>query len=144
MNEQENKEIVERFFEDVVTEGQVNLLDDLVADDFVDHEEFPGQEQRTQGPQAAREVAEEFRNAFPDLQVEVEQSMAEGDLVTTRTRWTGTHEGPLFGIEPTNETVEFTAIDIVRIEDGRAREHWGLTDNMSLFEQIGQSEPTSP
>lgn len=141
MNEQENKQRVERFFKDVMSEGQIDLVDELVADDYVEHEELPGREETLRGTQAARSVVEEFRNAFPDLEVEVEQTMAEGDLVTARTRWRGTHEGPLFGIEPTNETVEFTAIDIVRLEDGRAREHWGLTDNMALFDQIGQGQP---
>lgn len=141
MTEQENEEMVRRFFQDVMSQGNTDLVDKLVADDYVDHEELPGREGQTQGPQAVQNVVEVFRAAFPDLDVEIEQTLTDGDLVAARTTWSGTHKGELFGVEPTNETVEFTAIDIVRIEDGLAREHWGLTDNTTLLSQIGAIQP---
>lgn len=140
MAEEENKQLVQRFFVDVLGDGQLDLIDKLVAEDFVDHEQGPGQQGAGQGRQAAREVVETFREAFPDLDVSVDQLVAEDDIVTVRTTWRGTHEGELMGLEATDETVEFTCIDIVRIEDGLARERWGLADELTILTQIGETE----
>lgn len=141
MTAQENKQLAKRFFEDVLTEGQVELIDKLVAEDYVEHEVPPGQEPPADGRQALKEMVEGIREGIPDLEVHVDKLLADGDLVAIHTRWSGTHAGPLWGIEPTNEQVSFHAVDIVRIEDGRAREHWGVTDNLSLFSQVGAVEP---
>lgn len=141
MSEQENKDLVQRFYDDVLTGGQLDLIDKLAGEDFVDHEGMPGQPTPVQGRENMKEFIQEFHNAFPDLEVTVNESIAEGDRVTVRSTWAGTHEGALFGIEPSNQPVEFTCIDIVRIEDGLAREHWGLTDNLTLFSQIGAINP---
>lgn len=133
--------MTERFYEDVVNGEQLDLLDKMVAEDFLDHEAPPGQEPPVRGRQVVRTVVEGMHEAFPDLEVELEETIAEGDLVTTRTTWRGTHEGSFFGIEPSNETVEVDAIDVVRIEDGLVTEHWGLMDTIGLMTQIGEIEP---
>lgn len=137
MTVQENKELVKRFFEDVVNEGQMELVDKLISRSYAEHEVPPGQDLPANGRDALKEMVREFRKGFPDLQVEVDRLVGEGDIVTAHTTWTGTHEGSFWGIEPTHETVRFTAVDMVAFEDGKAVEHWGLTDNLALFSQIG-------
>lgn len=139
--EEDNKQMTKRFYEDVVNGGQLDLIDKMVAEDFVDHEAPPGQEPPVRGRDVTRTVVEGMREAFPDLEVEVQQVVAEGDLVTARTTWRGTHEGSFFGIDPSNESVEVESIDIVRVEDGVVTEHWGLMDNVALLSQIGEIQP---
>ena len=63
--------------------------------------------------------------------------MADGNLEAGRAVLTGTHKGELLGVAATNRTVEFESVDIIRVEDGKVDEHWGLTDVMSLMQQIG-------
>jgi predicted ester cyclase len=67
----------------------------------------------------------------------VEPMMADGDLEAARVIVTGTHEGELMGIGATGRTVEFESVDIIRVEDGKVAEHWGVTDTMSLMQQLG-------
>jgi predicted ester cyclase len=75
--------------------------------------------------------------AFPDLECMVERMIAEGDTVAVHTTMRGTHEGELMGVAVSGNAVEFAGIDIVRIADDRAVEHWGVTDSMAIMEQVG-------
>jgi predicted ester cyclase len=63
--------------------------------------------------------------------------MAAGNLEAARAVITGTHKGELMGVAPTDRTVEFESVDIIRVEDGKVAEHWGVTDVMSLMQQLG-------
>ena len=78
-----------------------------------------------------------FVEAVPDLQIEVHQLFGEGDLAAGRATWSGTQEGELPGIPATGKRFSIDSIDIVRFEDGRAVEHWGVTDNLGLLTQLG-------
>jgi predicted ester cyclase len=77
-----------------------------------------------------------LRAAFPDLRVQIHAQVAEGDLVTTRKTVHGTHRGELFGIPPTHKAVAIDVIDVVRLENGRYVEHWGLTTLESVVAQM--------
>jgi steroid delta-isomerase-like uncharacterized protein len=131
------KELCRRFYEDVVNGEDYDLIDELVAPDVVDHEEFPG---IPEGREGVREFFKLMRAAFPDMRVSVEQVFGEGELAAVRTRTTGTHRGEFMGVPATDQSVDFEGIDIVRVVDGRAVEHWGLTDTMTMMQQLGVIE----
>ena len=128
--------LIKRFYEDVIGGGQINLVDELTTDDLVDHEEgLPGQ---PSGREGVKFFINAMRDAFPDIRVgTVEPVMADGNLEAARVTLTGTHKGELMGVAATNRTVEIESIDIIRVEDGKVAEHWGVTDTMSLMQQLG-------
>jgi predicted ester cyclase len=78
-----------------------------------------------------------IRAAFPDIHETVEDIIAEGDTVVTRTTWRGTHQGALLGIAPTGKHVSVSGIDISRVASGKFVEHWQSADNLGLLQQLG-------
>lgn len=128
--------IMQRFYQEVLVGGNVALVDELIADDFVDHEEpFPGQ---PPGKEGVVFYINAIRSAFPDLKVKTsEPALADGNLEALHGVLTGTHQGDFVGIAPTGRNVEFAGIDIIRVQDGKVAEHWGVTDTLTLMQQIG-------
>ena len=128
--------IMQRFYQEVLVGGNVALVDELIADDFVDHEEpFPGQ---PPGKEGVVFYINAIRSAFPDLKVKTsEPALADGNLEAVHGILTGTHQGDFVGIAPTGRNVEFAGIDIIRVQDGKVAEHWGVTDTLTLMQQIG-------
>ena len=128
--------IMQRFYQEVLVGGNVALVDELIADDFVDHEEpFPGQ---PPGKEGVVFYINAIRSAFPDLNVKTtEPALADGNLEAVYGILTGTHQGDFVGIAPTGRNVEFAGIDIIRVQDGKVAEHWGVTDTLTLMQQIG-------
>lgn len=119
-----NKSVVERLVRDIVNGGQVDLLDEVLAADFVAHGVGPG----PAGPDGMRRLIATWRTAFPDWQDHIDEIVAEGDLVVLKITAQGTHNGPLLGIEPTGETVQWGMIEMVRLADGKIVEQWGYSD----------------
>ena len=113
-----------RRFYDLINAGHVDGFGELLADDFVEHEETPGLTPTKEG------VTDFFRMyiaAFPNLRMDAEDVLASGDKVVARVRVTGTHEGEFMGMPATGKDIDVQAIDIVRFgDDGLAREHWGV------------------
>jgi predicted ester cyclase len=132
----EGSGLIARFYRGVIGNGDLSLIDELTADDFVDHEEgLPGQ---PPGKEGVKYFVNAMREAFPDIvPIEVSPMLADGDLEAARTVLRGTHRGQLMGVEPTQKTVEIESIDIVRVVDGKVAEHWGITDTAGLMMQIG-------
>ena len=127
--------LIKRFYSEVLAGGNYDLIDELVAEGLVDHESLPGQ---PPGREGARFFVDMMRAAFPDLSVKSsEPALAEGNLEAARTVVTGTHQGELMGVAATGRTVEIESIDIIRTEDGKVAEHWGITDSMSIMKQLG-------
>ena len=133
MSEQ-NKVIVRRMYDEVVGQGKLDLIDELVDPDVVEHEEFPG---IPPGREGVKEFFSMFRSAFPDLQFAVEDMVAEGDKVAARITIRGTHKGPFLDIAPTGKQITVDAIDIFRFASGKIVDHWGVTDQMSMMQQLG-------
>lgn len=127
--------IARRFIEEVFNQGRLDVIDELVAGDAVEHESLPiaTGEMRTD----LRTWLAELRAAFPDYHLELDDVIAEGDRVATRGRITGTNTGSLLGMPPTGRSICVDAIDIIRIEDGRIVEHWGITDGQAMARQLG-------
>lgn len=131
----EDTGLIRRFYEEVLAGGNLDLIDELASSEFVDHEEgVPGQ---PPGLEGVRFFVGVMRDAFPDLRAEVAPTMADGDLEAARAMLRGTHEGEFMGVPATGNSVEFETLDIVRLEGGKVVEHWGVTDTMSLMQQIG-------
>ena len=135
-----NRELARRFYE-LVNAGEVDAFMELVADDFVDHEEFPGLPETKEG---VRQFFELMRVAFPDFRIEPQHIVAEGDLVAVYMTMTGTHQGDFMGIRPSGRRMEVPGMDLVRIRDGKAVEHWGVTDNLAMMQQLGAVPEEAP
>jgi steroid delta-isomerase-like uncharacterized protein len=133
MSEQ-NKALVRRFLDQVFNNARPEVIDELIADDYVDHSASPGQ---APGPGGARQIYEMYRTAFPDLRVEIHELVAEADLVVVRATFAGTSQGPLMGAPPTGKPVQIASMVIVRLRDGRFVERWEQMDLLGLMLQLG-------
>jgi steroid delta-isomerase-like uncharacterized protein len=134
----ENKRLARRFPEEAATEGNIDILDTLLARDFLDHGVF-GRD--SEGPDAAKAELHRLRTAFPDFEAAVEDIIAEGDIVAMRVTLSGTHEGEFMGVEPTGESFTIQNMVFTRIQDGRIVERWTQPDTLGLFKQLGVSVP---
>jgi steroid delta-isomerase-like uncharacterized protein len=133
MSAEENKEIVRRFW-GVWEEGNLSLVDELLAPDYVNHS--PGMPGQPEGPEGVKAVVNMFRSGLPDLKVVIEDVIAEGDKVMMRYKIEGTHEGELFGVQPTGRRVSIESITVERVSGGKIREHWRVTDTLDMMQQL--------
>jgi steroid delta-isomerase-like uncharacterized protein len=132
---EEIKALVRRQEEDLFSGGNLELADEIYASHYVGHD--PSNPEEVRGLQAAKQEAAEYRQAFPDLRVTVEDLIAEEDKVAARLRVRGTHLGDLNGIAPTGRRVDFTGIVISRVEGGRIAEDWANFDDLGMMRQLG-------
>ena len=120
---------------DHINAGDLGAFGEMLADDMVEHEEADGLPQTKEG---VIQFFTMFRGAFSDLQMEVEDMIGSGDTVWSRVRITGTNDGDFMDMPATGKKVDFQGVDIVRINDaGKAVEHWGVTDTMTMMQQLG-------
>ena len=120
---------------DLLSAGDIDGFGDLLADDFVEHEETPGLEPTKEG---VKQFFHMYRAAFPDLRMEPQDVLASGDKVVARARATGTNQGEFVGMPATGKSVDVQLIDIIRFgDDGLAREHWGVFDALGMMQQLG-------
>ena len=126
-------ELVERFHTELLAARDPAVVDAFFGEDFVSHNMPPG---FPQGREGVKLFFSTFRDGFPDVTVEIDELVADGDRVAVATTFTGTHTGSLMGMEPTGRRVSVTGIDIVRVSDGRIVEHRGLTDIAGLMRQL--------
>ena len=131
----DTKAIARRFLEEAFNSGNLDVVDEPVAPEFVNHDAaLP--EPRV-GIEAAKASITGYREAFPDLRLTIEQQLAEGEYVTTRWSASGTHQGNLMGMAPTGKQATVTGITIDRIVDGRFVESWTNWDTLGLMQQLG-------
>jgi steroid delta-isomerase-like uncharacterized protein len=138
MSAEENKAIVRRFW-GVWEEGNIDLVDELLAPDYINH--TPASPDQPTGPEGVKGVVAMFRSAIPDLRVVVEDMIAEGDKVAVRYTLEGTHEGELFGLPPTGQQLSIKSIAVERVSDGKIQEHWRVTDSLDMMQQLGVIPP---
>lgn len=137
-----NKKLAGRFYQEVIEAGKVDVIDELVDADFVEHEQMPGLQP---GREGLKQFMTAYHAAFPDSRCVVEHMIAEGDTVAAALRFQGTHRGDFLGIPATGRSVDVPGIDLVRIRDGKAVEHWGVSDTMTMMEQLrGPGEREMP
>lgn len=134
MSKERNIEIQKRWGEEVANNGNVEVLDEILADDFYDHDPAPDV---TPDREGLKKFFRSMHAAFPDLQTEVIEMVAADDKVGIRYRVRGTHKGEFMGHPPTGRTFDVAAMQIARFEDGKVKERWGLTDQLGMLEQLG-------
>jgi steroid delta-isomerase-like uncharacterized protein len=131
---EENKALVRRGWEQIVNERNPDAIDEVYAPDFVWHEP----DQDIQGSEQARQFTAMYFQAFPDMNVTVEDVIAEGEKVVSRWRIRGTHQGETEELgPPTERQVELEGITIHRFEGGKIVEEWERYDNLSFMQQLG-------
>ena len=144
MSAEANKAVVREFVEEVQGKHRLELLAELIHPNYVDHVHPAGR-----SPEGAvDEVRDTIRRAlsgmlraFPDLEVTIDEQIAEGDRVVTRKTFRGTHQGELWGQPPTGKRIEFEVIDIFRVADGKIIELWAQLDVLSLARKLGLRPP---
>lgn len=116
--------------------GDTTVVDSFIASNFVEHEQVPGS---APGAAGLRAMITSFHTAFPDMQMPISDMAADSDKVWVHSTMTGTMKGPLMGMKPTGKSFSIEAFDLVRIENGKAVEHWGSTDFAGMLQQLGVS-----
>jgi steroid delta-isomerase-like uncharacterized protein len=134
MPTEENKEVVRRLVEGAQIGRDLSLVDDLLAPEFVDRSPMGGLPPTREG---VKLLFAGLHAAFPDLRVEIDEQVAEGDTVVTRKTFNGTHEGAFLGVPASRKRVSFEVVDFLRVVDGRIVEHRHIVDQLSLLQQLG-------
>ena len=116
-----------------ISAGDLSAVDELVADDYVEHEQVPG---LAPGKAGVRQLFEMFHSAFAEAGVEVDDMIAEGDKVFVLARMTGTQRGEFMGIPTTGNSIDVSVCDYFRVEGGVLAEHWGVMDAAGMMQQL--------
>ena len=135
MAAQDNKRLIRRALDEIYTKGDLELADELVHPDFIDHE--PAHPEQPSGPESVKRTVRHLQGMFGGLRFEVEDEIAEGDRVAQRVTMSGRQTGPLMGREPTGRQFAVRHIYIWRIADDKIVEHWGSLDDLGLLGQLG-------
>jgi predicted ester cyclase len=132
----ENKEVVRRFNIEVIQNGSEEEFHALMASEFINHAAPSGM---PNGPQSMWSTFQNIlRPALSDLKVTIHDQIAEGNMVTTRKTISGIHSGTLMGVPPTGKDIAISVIDIVRVQDGKYAEHWGLNNLSNLLAALAK------
>jgi len=140
----ENKAFIRRWFEEVWNKGREEAIDEMFAEEGIANglEDESGRPLR--GATGFKPFFRKFREAFPEIEVVVEDVIAEGDKVAARCTVRGRHRGDTLGFAATEKPVEFTGMTIVRIRDGKIVEAWNNFDFMTMFQQLGALRLEAP
>jgi len=128
-----NKARVRRVFEEGLNQKKLDVFDELLAPNYVNHN-MPAP---APGPAGFKQVIQMFLTAFPDMHITIEDAFGEGDTVGSRGYFTGTHQGEFMGIPPTNKSVKVPYIDLWRTENSLFVENWVQMDMLGLMQQLG-------
>jgi steroid delta-isomerase-like uncharacterized protein len=131
-----NKTVSRRFFEEVFSKGNLNVLDEIIAKDHVNS--GPGTiSGLPNGLEGTKQFVTAYRNAFPDIHLTIDEQIAEGDKVVTRWTGHGTHQGELAGLPATGKSTTVTGIVVDRLVNGKIAESWGIFDEFGMMQQLG-------
>jgi steroid delta-isomerase-like uncharacterized protein len=122
-----------RRFYDAINAGRLEIIDEVVDERLVEHEELPA---GAGGREGVRQFFTAARTAFPDFAMRIEDMALEGDKLFIRATMTGTQRGEFMGIPPSGQKMAVPVADIVRFENGRIVEHWGVTDTGLMMRQL--------
>ena len=129
--------IAHEWFEELWNKRQTATIDRLLAPDVIAHGLVDEKGNEIRGPSEFKTFFEQFTKAFPDIHVEVADTISEGDRIAARCIVTGTHRGETLGVPGSNKPVQFTGVAILRIKDGKIVEAWNNFDFQTLSRQIG-------
>ena len=128
----DNKAIARRFY-DAMNEGKLEIIDEVIDENLIEHDELPG---LTPNREGVRQFFQMVRTAFPDFSMTIEDMIAEGDKVFIRATMKGTQRGEFMGIPASGKQMAVPFADIVRFSGGRVVEHWGITDTGAMMSQL--------
>lgn len=131
-----------RLIDEGFTQGRLEVADELIADDLVEHQDYGPR--HAAGPAGVKAVIASLHRAFSDFRLTIEDVAVVGDTVWTRNVATGTHDGTFMGHPPTGRTFRIDVFDTLRVVDGRIVEHWGVPDRLGVLLQIGAVRPPLP
>jgi predicted ester cyclase len=134
-----NKALV-RSFVDEMTSGDTTKVDSLVAESFVEHQEMPGM---APGREGVKAMIAGFHVSFPDLKNTINDIGVDGDKVWMYSNMSGTMKGEFMGMKATGKSFNVEAFDLVRIENGKAVEHWGVLDAAAMMAQLAGTPPSA-
>jgi steroid delta-isomerase-like uncharacterized protein len=141
MMSQSNKQLAERFHDDIFVAGRLDVADEIISQDFVAHGPVPPD--FASGPAGVKRWATSLRGGFPnDLWIKHHQIIAEGDLVVVRWQSGGTHNGEMMGVPATGKATNVTGVDVFRIADGKIAELWQEWNVMEFMQQLGVLPPS--
>lgn len=132
--------VMRTWFDEVWNQGREATIDRLFAADALAYG-LPGGPMR--GPDGFRPVFQAFRNAFPDIHIEIERAISAGDSVAASCHVTGTHTGAMPGLPPTGRRVDFHGMTMATVVDGVVRECWNCFDFLTMYQQLGVVAPIS-
>ncbi|MDQ1513870.1 MAG: hypothetical protein QOC59_1712 [Microbacteriaceae bacterium] len=133
MGSEANTRSARRYYDEVLNQGRTELLDELAASDYDEHDPLPGQ---GTGRQGLKDRVSALRQALGQT-FTVEDVIAEGDRVAVRWSATGRHVGDFMGMPPSGRSFTIAGIDIHRFRDGRMAEHWHVVDQLAMLQQLG-------
>ena len=134
MSAEDNKATNRRFYEEVINQKHLAVIDEIYDANYVSHSLAPG---RLPGREGLKAFVSAFHAAFPDLHFTIEDLIAEEDRVVARVSMSGTQQGAFMGIPATGKHVVVPGLDMLRFANGKIAEHWGGPDQMSLMQQLG-------
>jgi predicted ester cyclase len=131
-----NEAIYRRMIEEGFNQGHLSVVDELVAPGAREHQRGAGD-----GIEGTKNTIKYLRSAFPDFKITIDELIVSGDKVWARQRGGGTNTGSFAGHPPTGIKAFTDVIDVVRIEDGKIVEHWGVPDQLGMMLQLGHIAP---
>ena len=134
MSKEENKQFMNSFIEEVINRQNLDAIDEMVAENFIEHIPFPGQ---GPGREGLKFAIGSMLTGFPDMNWTMQEQIAEDEKVVSRFIWGGTHKGEFMGIPPTNKKVEVWGVVIDVVRDGLFSESRIIMDTVGLLQQLG-------
>lgn len=138
-DEEKNIAAMKRFYDEVMNKGNLKIIDELVADNFLEH--YVADPSIPANKAGVTQTMTVLRKAFPDLNATIEDLVAKDDKVWVYSTLRGTNTGEFMGMPATGKTIEVKGFDIVRFVNGKAAEHWGLNDDYTMMVQLGVIPP---
>ena len=133
MGAEENKAVVRRLVDEFLNKRNVDVVDEIFAEDFVDHQ---GGLAPTGDRASVKQFVEAITAAFPDVRFEIDHLVAEDDRVFALVSVQGTHTGDFQGVAATGRPIAFAGMTVMRLADGKIAERWNITDFAGLMRQI--------
>lgn len=132
MSAEENIAIVRRLIGRGFSDGDVDVVDEVVAPGCVEH-----QRGNKPGAEGAKQVMRTLHTWFSEFELTIEEITARDDMVWSRNVARGVNTGSIMGFPPTGKRVQVDVFDVVRLENGKVVEHWGVADQLGLLIQLG-------
>lgn len=133
-----NEKKMRDFYDKVINAHNIEMVDSFVAADFIDHQPDPRYPPTIEGLKSG---FKDFFAAYPDLHTNIDFVMVNGDTIMAEYSLTGTNSGPMMGMPPTNKQINIEGVDIVRIVNDKAVEHWGFVEEGKMMTQLGLMPP---